>query len=261
MTALRRFLQRVHYIWLRVGLFLLVAMPVAAYVTFRPWGVGAEVLQSTSDISVVASDDAVMFVPASPRGSGLLLLPGCPVDPIAYTPLTRRIAERGHPAAVVKIPYRCAGFGSLEQVLDRRIAALVASRPGVAWVLAGHSRGAAHAARVAATTPKAVAAFVLMGTSHPRDLDLSQLPIDVTKIAGTNDGVAGPAQFDTARLPPSTHWVRIEGGNHAQFGYYGVQLFDHRATISREAQQQAVLEALLSVLARVTAAEKGPASF
>jgi hypothetical protein len=62
------------------------------------------------------------------------------------------------------------------------------------------------------------------------------------------------AQFETARLPASTQWVRIEGGNHAQFGYYGSQLFDGlydgRATITRENQQAATLAALLAVLSR-----------
>jgi Alpha/beta hydrolase family len=90
----------------------------------------------------------------------------------------------------------------------------------------------------------------LIGTSHPRERDLSRLAIDITKMAATNDGVAGPAQFETARLPASTQWVRIEGGNHAQFGYYGYQLLDGRATITREAQQSATLAALLAVLSR-----------
>jgi hypothetical protein len=42
------------------------------------------------------------------------------------------------------------------------------------------------------------------------------------------------------RLPIATAWVRIGGGNHSQFAYYGFQLFDHRATISREQQQDRV---------------------
>jgi hypothetical protein len=92
-----------------------------------------------------------------------------------------------------------------------------------------------------------------MGTSHPRDRDLSRAAIDVTKIAASNDGVAGAAQFDTTRLPASTRWVRLDGGNHSQFAYYGFQLFDGRATITREAQQQLVADALLAVLSRVAA--------
>jgi pimeloyl-ACP methyl ester carboxylesterase len=116
-------------------------------------------------------------------------------------------------------------------------------------VIAGHSRGALHAARFAAAHADRIAALVLMGTSHPRDRDLSALPIPIMKIVATNDGVVGDAQFDRARLPASTMWVRIEGGNHAQFGFYApYQLFDGRATISRRQQQDQVLAAFLTLL-------------
>ena len=40
----------------------------------------------------------------------------------------------------------------------------------------------------------------------------------------------------------------IKGGNHSQFGHYGHQLFDGKATISREAQQAATRTALLEAL-------------
>jgi hypothetical protein len=56
-------------------------------------------------------------------------------------------------------------------------------------------------------------------------------------------------------LPPQTRWVVIEGGNHSQFGYYGFQLGDNRATISRSAQQAATLEAILGTLGRASAAD------
>ena len=37
-------------------------------------------------------------------------------------------------------------------------------------------------------------------------------------------------------LPADTEWITIEGGNHAQFGDYGVQDGDGEATISAEMQ-------------------------
>jgi hypothetical protein len=42
----------------------------------------------------------------------------------------------------------------------------------------------------------------------------------------------------------------IDGGNHSQFGCYGFQLGDHRATISRADQQAQTLQALLDSLRR-----------
>jgi pimeloyl-ACP methyl ester carboxylesterase len=250
MRRQRTVLQKIRYVYARAGATLLVLMPVAMWLMFRPWNLPPGTLATDAAIAVRDRADAIVFTPARAAATGLMLLPGCPVDPHAYAPLARRIAEAGHPAVVVRVPYRCASFGDLEQQLDRRVLSLVAASAGTRWVLAGHSRGAVHAARLAGRTPEAFAGLVLMGTSHPRDRDLSALTLPVMKIAGTEDGVAGDAQFESRRLPPRTTWIRIEGGNHAQFAYYApYQLFDHRARITRAVQQEQVAAALVGMLA------------
>ena len=244
-------LQKVRYVYARVGMTLLVLMPVAMWLMFRPWGLPDGTLDSDGTVAVVDRDDAVVFRPAQASGAGVMLLPGCPVDPHAYAPLARRLAAAGHPALVVRVPFRCASFGDLEAELDRRVRGLVGEFENTRWLLAGHSRGGKHASRLAHALPDAFAGLVLMGTSHPRDRDLSSLRMPVTKIAATNDGVAGEAQFDRRLLPAATDWVRIEGGNHALFAYYApYQLFDGGATISRAQQQDQIVAALVVALER-----------
>ena len=97
-----------------------------------------------------------------------------------------------------------------------------------------------------------MAGLALIGTTHPRDVDLYHSKIPVLKIYGTQDCVATVARVmaNARLLPPSTTWVRIEGGNHRQFGYYGYQLGDCGATISRESQQRQTAAALISFLAQ-----------
>jgi hypothetical protein len=114
-------LQRIRAVWRRVGAALFVLMPIAMYLTFRPWGVPADVLQAHGGVDVGVEDEAIVFSPERPSVSALLLLPGCPVDPVAYAPLARRIAEQGHRAVIVRIPYRCAPTVAHEAALDRRI--------------------------------------------------------------------------------------------------------------------------------------------
>ena len=53
-------------------------------------------------------------------------------------------------------------------------------------------------------------------------------------------------------LPPNTVYVRIEGGDHHQFGAYEIDPQDHLATISPEAQHKQIIEATLELLARVS---------
>jgi pimeloyl-ACP methyl ester carboxylesterase len=91
---------------------------------------------------------------------------------------------------------------------------------------------------------------LLVGTTHPRDVDLSKLKWPVTKIVGTQDGIAPLEKVEANRhlLPASTRWVRIEGGNHSQFGWYGFQPFDHFATISRDEQHAQLIREIIESL-------------
>ena len=46
----------------------------------------------------------------------------------------------------------------------------------------------------------------------------------------------------------TTKFIKIHGANHAQFGYYGYQLGDNSAKISREKQQAETLKNILEFI-------------
>lgn len=119
--------------------------------------------------------------------------------------------------------------------------------------MAGHSRGGALAAEFIKDESKLVDSLILIGTTHPKELDLSNIKIDVTKIFATNDGLASENEVKefAKNLPPHTNWVKIEGGNHSQFGYYSFQIGDKKATISRDMQQTILVDSIIQVLKRV----------
>jgi len=167
--------------------------------------------------------------------------------------LLRPIAEAGNAVFVVKLPYRFAPLASHKQATVKRALDILAAHPEIShWVVSGHSLGGALACRVAQSDPKAFSAMVLVGTTHPKQDDLSSLPMPVTKVYASNDGVAPPDRTLSNKrlLPKDTQWVEIKGGNHSQFGYYGHQLLDGKATISRETQQTATRSALLEALTK-----------
>ena len=95
--------------------------------------------------------------------------------------------------------------------------------------------------------PTLINKLILIATTHPRDIDLSNLNIPIMKIYGSKDGVANINDIDKnkTKLPSTTKYVLIEGANHAQFGYYGFQLGDNKADITRERQLQTTLENIL----------------
>ncbi len=240
--------------WIRWA-FLFWAVVSTAWLanSFRTRGVGDDKLQSSATVSVVDGKACLEFSPMSPgTASALIFFCGSGVSARAYAPLVRPIAEAGYPVFVVKLPYRFAPLESNKRAAVDRALHVIAQHPRIpAWVVSGHSLGGALACRLVQTDPDAVSAMVLVGTTHPKDEDLSRLRLPVTKVYASNDGIAPPERVraNQALLPAHTKWVEIEGGNHSQFGYYGHQLLDGTATASREAQQEITRSALLAALA------------
>lgn len=226
------------------------------WLSMQARGVDEKLLTSDDRVQVVESAEVLQLLPrGQAEPAGLIFYPGALVEPDAYVPLVRGVAEAGFPVFLVKLPYRLAPRVAHEAEVVRRTDEVIAGHPEVrAWVLGGHSRGGALAAQIAPTRQERLAGLLLIGTSHPREHDLSRLPLDVTKVFASEDGLASEAEVkEFARLlPPSTHWVRIDGGNHAQFGWYGRQLGDQSAKISREEQHRQTVAAVLDVLRRIS---------
>jgi pimeloyl-ACP methyl ester carboxylesterase len=241
-------------IWVTVGLLATLVFVAWSLIAYRASGEARASLESDSAVSVMHEDGVWHFAPA-PGGAaatvGLVFFPGALVDPVAYAPLARAAAQAGFDAWIVSLPRRGAFGGADDPAVEARMR-MVLNAPGAParWVVAGHSRGAVVASRVAANPPQGFAGLVLIGTSHPRDVDLSGLAVPVTKIVGTRDGLASPGEVEAnrAKLPPSTRWIWIEGGNHSQFGWYGFQPGDRRATVSAREQRSAMIRGTLETL-------------
>lgn len=77
--------------------------------------------------------------------------------------------------------------------------------------------------------------------------------IGVTSIYATEGGPTTLDEIEAsiAQQPPDTSFVEIVGGNHAGFGWFGVQEGDGEATITREEQQAQLLDATLALLEAV----------
>jgi pimeloyl-ACP methyl ester carboxylesterase len=258
-----RLWRRIRRVWITLGLTATVVFALWSLIAYRASAAARTALEPDTAVAVSYADGVRSFIPRRPASAGtpaLVFFPGALVDPVAYAPLVRAAAAAGFPAYIVELPRRGALGGAedpaLEQRLDRLLAASTTPRR---WVIAGHSRGAVVASQIAAERRTGFTGLVLIGTTHPRDVDLSTLTVLVTKVAGTRDGLASrtAVEANRAKLPAATRWVWIEGGNHSQFGWYGFQPGDRRAEIDAETQRATMIQAVIDALAR--AATDAPA--
>ncbi len=224
--------------------------------SYRASGAAREALGSDDAVEVTRTAASITFTPRHQRqGTAVLFFSGALVDPAAYAPLMRRLAEHGHVAVLVPLPARTAPTERHEQEAVTRALAIMNASPSRRWIVGGHSKGAAIASLFAREHPRSLAGLLLVGSSHPREFNLSALEAPVLKVYGSRDGLASGAEIRqfASNLPAQTRFVEIKGGNHAQFGYYGFQFGDKPATISRSQQQTQLFEAILNLLQQIAA--------
>ncbi len=242
----------IRYFWPRLGALAGVIFTVWSLLAFRAQPAARLALRGDERVAVTHGDGAWTFRPRQASEVGLLFFPGALVEPAAYAPIARGVADRGYVVLLIEMPWR-GGFGGADspQVFERAHAAMAASPDVRRWVAAGHSRGGVVAARFVHGGDPRVAGLVLIGTSHPRDFSLADRVLPITRVFGTRDTVADVEKLDATRgnLPPATRMVRIDGGNHSQFGQYGFQPGDWPATIDRDTQQRITRDAVLATLA------------
>jgi pimeloyl-ACP methyl ester carboxylesterase len=140
---------------------------------------------------------------------------------------------------------------SLAVLAPGSAAEVIASRPEIQiWAIGGHSLGGAMAANFAYQNPGAVQGLVLWAAYPAASNNLSDRDLKVISIFASLDGLATRDKIDASRalLPTDTRWVEISGGNHAQFGSYGLQPGDGQAEISPEEQLRQVSAATVAFL-------------
>jgi len=200
-------------------------------------------LQSDSQVDV-SNNSWVVFKPHTTEPTtGLIFYPGALVDPRAYAPMMRDIAARGYLAVIVPMPLNFAVLGT-----DRAQEVIRAYPTIKRWAIGGHSLGGVAAAMFVKSHPDATQGIAFWA-SYPADR-MTDYQGRVISISGSSDGLSTPDKINSSRalLPASTQWVEIQGGNHGQFGWYGLQSGDGFATISREAQQEQVVSATADFL-------------
>lgn len=234
--------------WAPLVIVVLAAGGFVAWASYVPAPMPEAIAALQPDAQVnVESGQWIVFTPAvRDPDTGFIFYPGGRVDARAYAPAARVIAAGGYRVVITPMPLNLAVFA------PDSARAVIAAYPQVKhWAVGGHSLGGAMAAAFAQQNPGAVQGLVLWASYPAENNSLTASPVRVVSISGTRDGLSTPAKIEASRrlLPSATTFVAIEGGDHAQFGWYGPQDGDNPATISREAQQAQTVAATVQLLA------------
>lgn len=226
-----------------ISIFLLIVIGGFLWMSksYKYESVAAEALESNDAIKV-NDDNFITFIPRNTIATkGLIFYPGAKVEPEAYSPMCKKIAEAGYKVVIVKMPLNFAIFSpdKANKVIDLY--------PDIdKWAIGGHSLGGVMASDYAAKEEK-VKGLVLYA-SYPQGDELEMLDKQVVSIWGSNDGVADLDKIKDAKLPKDTKFIEIDGGNHGQFGDYGHQSGDNEATISEEEQINIAVKETIKML-------------
>jgi dienelactone hydrolase len=242
-------------VWARIllavlGLLVLLAIGFIAWGSSpaRPMTEALSALQSDSQVTV-ATDNWLTFQPASAKPStGLIIYPGGRVDYRAYAPTARAIASQGYLVIIVPMPLNLAVFN------PDAAASVITAHPEIEhWAAGGHSLGGSMAANFVYNNPGALEGLVLWASYPATSNNLGDSDVRVLSISATLDGLSTPEEIAASipLLPIDTDWVTIEGGDHAQFGWYGPQSGDNPATVSREEQQAQIIQATVDFLKKL----------
>ncbi|WP_254438580.1 alpha/beta hydrolase [Paenibacillus sp. DCT19] len=220
-----------------VGLFVYLSS-----VTYSPSKQAEAAMQSDGQVLVTEVQQGYRFEPQGTEAvePNIVFYPGGLVEPTSYSPLARAMAEHGHRVYIAKMPLNLAIFGL------NKADTFIAEHPDEAYVIGGHSLGGAFASRYAAEHADQLEGIFYLASYADDGGSLNSTNLSALQITGTDDGVLNWEEWEKTKnnLPKDTTFVSIDGGNHGQFGSYGMQKGDRTPEITEDEQLKQVVQAL-----------------
>jgi hypothetical protein len=201
-------------------------------------------LSSTGSYNVVDNSNYITFTPTANKSSvGIIFYPGAKIKPEAYSVIASKLAMNGYTTIIVKMPFNLAIFGT------NKADNVIAQHPEIStWVIGGHSLGGVFASDYAVNHQDKIKGVIYLA-AYP-NTNASNATFKGLFIRGSLDGLATSTQIsdNLNKFPVNTTFITIPGGNHANFGDYGVQAGDNNSTITKQEQQDLTINYILTFL-------------
>ena len=211
--------------------FILLALGLIQMFTYR----ATPEAQETWNIAAFEQkNNWTHFEVTGEKKGTLLFYTGALVEPQAYAKLADGLAKEGIEVYIISSQLNLP-------VLDNGTMATM----DIVFI-GGHSLGGVVSTVEAKQLEEMnkVAGLILLASYPDQSTDISDTQIPVLSITASNDKILKQEKYEDAksRLPESTLYTTIEGGNHSGFGLYGQQNGDGTATMSAEEQQKQLVQ-------------------
>jgi pimeloyl-ACP methyl ester carboxylesterase len=155
----------------------------------------------------------------------------------------RELASQGILCITIKMPFNLAVFNinGADEVRDK-------FSKVESWYIGGHSLGGSMVCSYLEENHTRYKGLILLASYSTSDL--SKTNLKVLSVFGTNDKVLNMEKYNEnlKNIDTSLAEIKIEGGNHAQFGMYGRQDGDGEAIISNEKQIRDTAEVIFDFM-------------
>jgi len=203
-----------------------------------------EALSLNNGYSVINNSDSITFIPTNNKTTtGIIFYPGAKVQPEAYSVIASKLAQNGYTTIIVKMPFNLAIFG-----VDKANDVINQHQDIKTWVIGGHSLGGVFASDFAVKHQDKIKGVIYLA-AYP-NTNASNATFKALSIRGSLDGLATQDQItkNLDKFPKNTTFITIDGGNHYNFGDYGVQSGDNNSTITRQEQQNQTVTAIINFI-------------
>lgn len=208
-------------------IFFIISFGVYVSNYYRATDTALSVLEENKDI--VIEDNLTVLFPKQSTDTAIIFYPGAKVEDKAYLPLLDKIREKGVVCILVRMPFRMAIFDS------NAAQKVMLKFPNIKhWYISGHSMGGAMASKFASDNPEKLDGLILLGAYIYGDYSVENT---LTIYGSLNKSVENHINY-------TKNIVKIDGGNHSQFGNYGLQKGDLVGKIDSEEQQRKTVLAI-----------------
>ena len=192
-------------------------------------------LKGDSLVTVKKDENGYLFDGPS-EDKILVFYPGGRVESKSYVPLMHNLAKEGIDTLIVRMPFNIAFLKTKD------INKIKENYNYNNWYLGGHSLGGVVAARD--TINNSIDGLILLASYSIKEVECSTL-----SIYGSKDGILNLENYnENKKNLKNLKEIIIEGGNHSNFGNYGLQENDNLSTIDKEIQQERTIQEILKFI-------------